>query len=133
MSCYWDIYCVDCGVEAGIEGANKRADLMRGLIAHSDALADLGRPYNAEEGFCWDPVLKVDGIDINLEFFYKHKEHKLRPLNEYRQFDTICGTPFFCPQCQKNFKCGSLDHTLNTSETRGHAHVVDHVYHWEKP
>jgi len=108
MSCDWDIYCVDCGVSAGIGDANHEDDTMRALVS---AAADLGRALRVIcGGVDGLTELRVNGYYVPANFFISHGNHKLRPLDEYGSFDTPCGQSFWCPKCGREVDCTEREH-----------------------
>lgn len=127
MSLYWDLRCVDCGVDAGFDNANRMMTEMQALAAGS---ADLGRAFKAilaVHGSLLGSHLLVDswGFSIPVAFFVEHGDHRLRPVDEYGRFDTLCAVEYSCARCGQNAICCEREHP-----GLSHGHVVDGVWHW---
>ena len=89
MSCDWDIRCMDCGEEAGIDNANHENVLMAELVQLADFLGEFGK-----NEVIYDATLTANFVHVPLEFFAQHKGHKLQAINEYGQLDVVCGDEF---------------------------------------
>lgn len=124
MSCDWDIKCVDCDVEAGIDNANHRMELMQSIVAHAKELHAFLK--SAPELDC---ELHFDGYYVPAKFFAEHGDHRLRPVDEYGHFDTPCSGRFFCAKCQQEFVCEDREH----SHWPEHGHSSGVFWHREEP
>lgn len=111
MSTYWDVYCVNCKVEHGFDGANHAELEMAEICKHADAIAALSA-FNLE-------------IDLHCTYgrikpwwFAEHLGHKLVPRNEYGEF---------LGQCPETVKCvcGSRKRCTLPNE-HGGEHCVNH-------
>jgi hypothetical protein len=129
MSLYWDLRCVDCGVDAGISNANRMMKEMQGLAAGA---ADLGRAFKAitklVDGELLGIRLLIDygSISLPVEFFLEHGEHRVRPVDECGRFDTPCGITYRCSSCGTDFVCCEREHP-----GMSHTHHVGNVWHSE--
>lgn len=101
MSCDWDVYCVECEEELGISDANHKVETMRSIITNRstmEALAVMGEEASVE--------LKVDYLYVtDLEFFLKHKGHRLAPRSEYGAIDGRCNERLKCGECETQHIC----------------------------
>lgn len=97
MSCYWDVFCVDCSEHCGITDANHAVELMRSLIANRHALENLQSLDRVE--------LKIEWQYIPVDFFSKHKGHRLTPRDEYGRLDHQCREIVQCSECGKQDFC----------------------------
>lgn len=115
MSTHWDIRCDDCGVEAGMS-LNHGDQEMRDLISHADAIAALSDCHAIDE-------LSVYGAGcLDRSWFSAHRGHKLRPFNEYGEYDTPCSGRGRCPQCGTEHACCRREHGLSYSKAHAHVH-----------
>jgi hypothetical protein len=121
MSCYWDVRCLDCGEDLGIDNANHAVELMRSLVAHAKTLAALD-PFVKEVGRTGHFIDFSFGCGSSLHtaWFVKHADHRLVGVNEYGRLDDECGTRISCPTCGKDDHCRRLaGHDGDHSHKRG--------------
>lgn len=123
MSCDWDIRCVDCGADAGIDNANHGDDLMRAIVACAPELKTAIEKLWRYDRFL-DIDLRISSHHVSLDFLVQHGGHRLRPVDEYGRFDTPCGATFRCPRCGVDVACSDREHP-----GKFHGHYVGHVYH----
>lgn len=109
MSRDWNIRCVTCGeTHAFDDGILYR---MRDLIEarrEIAALAPLVRAAKKTRAATSGDLEISVGIyrgEIDLDWFEKHRDHDLRPIDEYGELDTDCGKIFQCPCCQSSKSC----------------------------
>lgn len=131
MSCNWNVYCVDCSENAGMS-VNHGEATMRLLVDRRAVLELLGHTFTDGKslGSAWDLTLMLDGVNIDVSFFLRHREHNIRPRNEYGEFDAPCGGIFDCPFCGP-VACGRKDHSIAFNSLHGHSHGLQ-GYHWQK-
>lgn len=99
MSNYWDIRCLDCGVDFGIDNANHKDDLMRDLIKAAPALADIAdlmenHGLNMGSGYMY----------VRPRMFATHRGHRLVAIDECGRIDGTCGVRFECT-CGASITC----------------------------
>jgi len=93
MSCDWDIRCVPCGVNLGIEDANHALEQMRALCTHAAAIAAL------RDLAPFDVTISYFRHDISAAWFAEHAGHELRPIDEYGRLDGQCHKRAGCRDC----------------------------------
>lgn len=82
MSRDWNIYCKTCGDEHPFNDANHRVELMRNLIKHRSAIANL---VNLLRDVEVDLTTSYGRIDP--EWFATHENHDLVARSEYGDID----------------------------------------------
>lgn len=108
MSCTWDIICMDCNEEADFYEVY-RVDIVRSIILKSDAIAEFRAKINDSATTLYDLEVRCDNHDLPLEFFLKHRGHRLLPVNEYGDLDLPCPLQFSCQLCDgKAVQCERL-------------------------
>lgn len=90
MSCDFDVFCLDCNANLGLQDWNRRSNEVQALIANAPAIAALA-PL-ARSGF----TLEHFDRNVPIEFFAKHLGHRLLPRDEYGGFLDECGAQFAC-------------------------------------
>lgn len=106
MSNYWDVRCLDCKSDLGIDNANHAVDLMRLIIMHAKAIAALA-PFLKETdriGYNIDFSFG-SGCRIQVAWFVVHAAHHLVPVDEYGTLDGECGVRVACSVCGKDDHC----------------------------
>ena len=108
MSTDWDIRCVDCGENYGFEDMNRREGLMLALVRCADALAQHANVFADLRSE--DVELRVSYPDhvINLEFFQRHRGHRLSPVDEYGRLSDNCSGHAACASCGKSHPCALI-------------------------
>lgn len=124
MSNYWDIRCDTCGVNAGIDNANHRPELMEALARHADAIADLATSLG-DEGYL---ELSLDYVTTPADFFVEHRGHFLVAVSEYGYYNRACAKPGYCPQCKGVFLCS--DNEPVEPGRHQHCHTVKDERGW---
>lgn len=129
MSCEWTIKCTDCNeVPEEINNANHQLGVMQYLVANAELLRGLylaatkgGEIYGFEItlNYC---------VPAPIEFLVKHAGHRLRPYNEYGQYDTPCKEKFWCHLCNAIVECNDLEHP----NRKKHSHAFGHTSHYEQ-
>jgi hypothetical protein len=129
MSCSnWDIYCLDCHVDAGMSATNHGLETIRLLIEHREKLEPLER-FLAADGV-WSMGFAVNGEEVIASFFGEHKGHRLFPRNDSGELDGMCGQSFICPICNTSVACERRDHSI--AHAPQHYHFTsNHIVHWE--
>lgn len=72
MSCNWDVRCVECGEDAGLE--SRYVDVVERIISVSPSLAALS-------SFAYCDV-RLDGVYVYPAFFKEHLGHALCPVDD---------------------------------------------------
>ena len=105
MSRRWDVHCVTCTDTLRI-GENTRDYQVNAVIASAGPLADLSKTMvggDIEVKGCYHWTLDVDWFD-------KHRGHKLAPIDEYGTIDGNCRHPVHCYCCHASSRrCVLLD------------------------
>ena len=106
MSCDWDVRCLDCQEDLGIDNANHAVELMRVIITHVKEIAAIDPFLKAADraGYFIDFSFG-SGSYIQTAWFVKHADHRLAPVNEYGQLDGECGAWVSCPECKHDEHC----------------------------
>ena len=107
MSTNYDVVCLDCQDKHGFD-RDELLRQVRNLVVHAPTLADMGHTFKAIEGMGLVPKLSLDdyGDDpVNLEWFAKHKGHRLAVVDEYGRLDGDCGEYFRCAGCDRTVAC----------------------------
>lgn len=128
MSCNWDVYCVDCDEHVGMS-VNHGEEFVRVLVRRREIFESLGLAFEEEKFLLWDPIIKMGGVYVDVDFFVKHRGHVLRPRNEYGEFDGMCKANFKCSSCGP-VTCDRKDHSMAHNPLHGHT-TEDHVYHYQ--
>lgn len=112
MSTDWDLYCCDCDEELG--APSSWPDRYVVLSSAADLLAELAPHANRA-----DLIVELSRQQVNLDWFVKHRGHRLVPRNEYGQCFDECGKDFRCGSCGHSKRCRrKKDHEGEHSEKR---------------
>ncbi len=99
MSCDWNIKCLDCDETLHFNDANHQDKLMTDIIRHRDAIVAIA------------PLLKSGDVElrtyygqIDTDWFFKHRGHRLRPIDEYGALLGQCNERVTC-SCGAQHRC----------------------------
>ena len=106
---------MDCGEEAGVDGANHESSLMTELVRLADFLAGFGK-----SDIIYEATLMVNFVNVPLQFFAQHRGHDLRAISEYGQLDVVCGDAFHCGSCGGPKICEERRHVDMSRHHHGH-------------
>jgi hypothetical protein len=100
MSTTWDIRCRTCKDDLGLEEHGEGG--IFDLIAAAKSLAALPAGFGLSvESDC--------GSHLDLDWFRKHAEHDLIPINEYGRESGQCGDRVRCECCGTYNRCRRPD------------------------
>lgn len=78
MSTDWDVYCLDCRQQAGLDDLAARLYRVIDLSRVAPLLAELSKA-KIHAHLCLDGPSAY----VPIEFFEQHEGHRLVPINEY--------------------------------------------------
>lgn len=117
MSTDWDVHCLDCDVQCGIE--NGRCVEMVALARPESAVA-IGALARLRGEV--DVELKCDWKWVDVAWFETHATHRLIARNEYGECFDECAAYFRCDACGHQKKCHRPEnHTGDHGERRDDA------------
>lgn len=108
MSCDWNVKCLDCNEITDFSDANHATDLMLSLIKNAKGLAvvhDVISMICAETSYAYYEGMRISSHRIPTEFFAKHHDHKMVPINEYGECLDECAERYKCACCETTLKC----------------------------
>lgn len=110
MSCHYDVYCLDCDDNLGIQDANHRNKEMHALIKLAPAIVAFKRVMDREEDAFQDSGLEIEvtilwGKRLDLKWFVQHEGHALMVRDEYGHLHDECGAYFNCEACNHRERC----------------------------
>jgi hypothetical protein len=114
MSNVWYLVCLDCKEDSGLSinhGDSALVDLW-------EKRHDILRLFTPIPGI--DVEVKANGLDVPIWFLQKHKDHRVRPQNEYGQVLGECHKSITCTTCGGTAQRCKLDsdHAPPCSPTR---------------
>lgn len=104
MSCYYEVYCLDCEVQGSIYGGgtDPYLETIQAIILDAPKLvavavvsagcSNIRVSYEAQFQGEWR---------IDLAWFRIHGNHRLAPISEYGEIIGQCGKEIVCPHCQQ--------------------------------
>lgn len=115
MSCDWDVYCIDCDKEMGLQDWNHASDEVARVIAARDSLAAVYRALGDDVRVS----LEYDHRFVFTKFLADHEGHRLIPRDEYGECLDECGARFKCNACGHSKMCRRREkHAGEHSEKR---------------
>lgn len=99
MSCDWDLYCIDCEDYLGLSDWNHGDEACLELWKSREQIAAGAEVESIQIRATW----RDDRIDP--AWFLKHKNHNVRPKNEYGQLYNQCGERIICNECGVTHFC----------------------------
>lgn len=85
MSCYMDVWCMDCDKKCGIDNANREYEVVTGIAAMGPELAQLAKVNRESLEIC------IGGYRVCMGFFEEHGAHRLRARTEWGELVDRCG------------------------------------------
>lgn len=86
MSCYWDVYCLDCNSGMGLN-LNRDPGACQEVIEFKDAIALLD---GFSPGYGWGFVVAGESGRVDPTWMKLHRWHTLRPMSESGDFYGDC-------------------------------------------
>ena len=105
MSTYWGIRCKTCGIShIDHNKGNHQEDAFEEMVSQRRLICAIYRLAQRAGG---DVSLTFGSIDIPVDFafFLEHEGHELAVVNEYEQYNRLCGHLFMCAKCGEGKCC----------------------------
>lgn len=102
MSTYWHVHCLDCKDTNKFSNANHQEELMAALCKHADAIAGLAGLMS--ESLISNIDLTTSYGQVDVDWFAKHRGHRLCPINEYGALLNQC-TEYVNCACGSRSRC----------------------------
>jgi hypothetical protein len=131
MSDRWDVHCLDCDEDSGME-VDRGRDIVRLLVENRASIEPLGDLHT--DDVIWDMDLRINDCRVSVPFFRLHRGHRLVPRNEAGETDVPCGMSFLCPSCGP-VMCERLGHVDGPGPRHWHTGRRGDgsiVVHWEE-
>lgn len=106
MSNHWTLWCLDCEEESCMgDDFNNREEILLELWRWRQTIAEV---EDARTSGALDLEVRIDSGNtwIDAAFFLKHKEHNVKPRDEYHHISGSCTKRIAgCPTCEGSVVC----------------------------